>query len=398
MRALVMGCTRNAGLAVVRALAGVVDEVIGVDDRRMPGGLRSRHADAYDHFDAGENADSAAGLIRMTQRHSPQVVFPMAHARRVLVDPDAAAVRAVSLLPDLDAYLTLTDKARLYAQCQTLGVPAPRVLRADEARHRFTGSGADEPCTLVVKSRLDVGGGRATRFVRSEAELSEATRQLMATWGEIVITEYIPGPENRILAVELLFDRDSHLIGWFARDKLRLQPPRVGVSAVARSVHVPELVGHLLQLFRSVGWVGPAEVELKRDERDGRLKILEVNGRFSGAIGYAVEAGVNLPARYVEAVRGERPEVGVRPEFPEGLICVDWARLLASVSGEIRAGRNALAVLRQVAGEIRGQRLPAAWRWNDPVPTLGKWVLELRAFLGETRGRWSGGRPGGGVA
>ncbi len=42
-------------------------------------------------------------------------------------------------------------------------------------------------------------------------------------------------------------------------------------------------------------WHGPAQVEFKRDTRDGSMKIIDVNSRYWGTLDVSIQAGVNFP-------------------------------------------------------------------------------------------------------
>src|ERR1035441_7515271 len=46
--------------------------------------------------------------------------------------------------------------------------------------------------------------------------------------------------------------------------------------------------------LRSIGYIGLCEIELKRDQRDGRVKMIEANPRYSVTADAAPYAGVDL--------------------------------------------------------------------------------------------------------
>ena len=51
-----------------------------------------------------------------------------------------------------------------------------------------------------------------------------------------------------------------------------------------------------LALFGHAGLRGVANVEFKRDPRDGRLKLIECNARFTAANGLLTASGIDLGA------------------------------------------------------------------------------------------------------
>ena len=73
------------------------------------------------------------------------------------------------------------------------------------------------------------------------------------------------------------------------------------------------------RLLRALGWYGVAMVEFRRDPRDGRYKLIEVNHRFWGSLQLAVVSGVDFPALLCRLALGEEP--GPVPDYPAGVQC-----------------------------------------------------------------------------
>ena len=85
-----------------------------------------------------------------------------------------------------------------------------------------------------------------------------------------------------------------------------------------RPLHVQNLKdGQAVRLLRDINWHGPAQVEFKMDARTGRPVLMEVNGRFWGALALSVEAGVDFPHLACLLATGQAlPGV---PDYPVGL-------------------------------------------------------------------------------
>jgi predicted ATP-grasp superfamily ATP-dependent carboligase len=94
----------------------------------------------------------------------------------------------------------------------------------------------------------------------------------------------------------------------FAHRRLREKPPWGGVSTLSESVPLGhEILVKSARLLKALGWQGVAMAEFKRDRRDGRSKLMEVNGRFWGSLQLAIDAGVNFPLLLYRLSRGEDP-------------------------------------------------------------------------------------------
>jgi predicted ATP-grasp superfamily ATP-dependent carboligase len=89
---------------------------------------------------------------------------------------------------------------------------------------------------------------------------------------------------------------DGQLKAAFCHRRLREKPPWGGQSVYCESISLDEvLVQKSLGLLQAIGWQGPAMVEFKVDRRDGKAKLMEVNGRFWGSLQLAIDAGINFP-------------------------------------------------------------------------------------------------------
>jgi predicted ATP-grasp superfamily ATP-dependent carboligase len=92
--------------------------------------------------------------------------------------------------------------------------------------------------------------------------------------------------------------------------KLRKSPPFFGVCRVAEIADVPELRDPTLRILSRIGWWGMANAEYKLDPRDGRYRLMEINGRCFLMQGLALAAGVDYPGiAFQDVVHGERRPV-----------------------------------------------------------------------------------------
>jgi len=371
MKVLVTNCTRNSGVAVIRALAHGGFEVLGADDRRSPCGLRSRHVMApYIVLPHEHSPEFTSGLIEVLDRVRPDVVIPTRGVEAAVQARDEILARTHALLPKKAAFDVVNDKAELMILCRSLGIAAPRVFERDEAVGWLRSHAGNR---VVIKPRIDVGGGEGVEFVGDASGVMDVHARTIAMYGGAVITEYIPGPLTNLLAVQALFDDQSRLIAFFVMQKLRVWPPEVGPTVAALSVHRTELVLRLLPLFEAVAWCGPADVELKIDERDGVAKIYEINPRFSGALQFAIGCGVDLPGMLCRAASGERLPRVETATYPAGtryISGVDWGRAVLNELREARSSR--WAIMARAAGECRRPRVPTVYSLSDPAPLLAK--------------------------
>lgn len=202
----------------------------------------------------------------------------------------------------------------------------------------------------------------------------------------MLLQEYIPGGPDQHYFVDGYVDRHGVLAVRFARRRFRIFPPRFGNSTAVESValeEAAEAVEAMEKLASQAGLRGIFSAEFKRDERDQRFKLIEVNPRPWWYIEFAATCGADVcePAyREVLGLPLSRPEpyrVGVR------LICPyqDWRAWR-----ELPPGTTSLRELLTFwAGATQ-----ARWRLDDPVPWLFAVSRDSRSRLS----RWAAPRPG----
>ena len=108
----------------------------------------------------------------------------------------------------------------------------------------------------------------------------------------ILIQERIVGPG---LGIFMCYENGKPIAS-FSHKRLREKPPSGGVSVLRESIPLDPIAYQFSeQLLTSLQWQGVAMVEFKVDKRDGRPKLMEINGRFWGSLQLAIDSGVNFP-------------------------------------------------------------------------------------------------------
>jgi predicted ATP-grasp superfamily ATP-dependent carboligase len=159
----------------------------------------------------------------------------------------------------------------------------------------------------------------------------------------------------------------------------RQHPPEFGrASTFVETVDLPELESMSVEFLRSIDFYGLAELEYKRDPRDGVLKLLDFNARCWGYHGLGARAGVDFPALLFEDLAGRTPrerhaEIGVR-----------WVRLVTDLpTGALEIARRRLSV-RGYLRTLADADVESVFSRDDPLPGLLE--LALVPYLVRKRG------------
>ncbi len=275
----------------------------------------------------------------------------------------APHLRFVIAEPDLVEQLV--DKSRFQALAERMGLPIPRA-------HRLSPRAGEAPPALDLRfpvvlkplqRRTDWdahAAGRKAVVAEDARELAELWPFLAASGSDIIAQEQIPGPESRIESYHVYVDERGDVAGSFTGRKIRTFPEHHGHSTAVEITAQPDVAALGQEILDALRFRGVAKVDFKRAP-DGRLHLLEINGRFNlwhlpGAL-----AGVNLPALVYADLTG-RPRPAASPARPG----VTWCRPLRDVRAAHAMGTSPLRWL----GWARGCDAVSGLTQRDPQPFL----------------------------
>lgn len=203
------------------------------------------------------------------------------------------------LLPESTDAVTLAmlDKSRTYALARSIGVPAPLTAEVDsETALRAVIGDFTFPCALKPRHshRFAKVFGQKAIVTQDREELLAAFRAVNAEGMAMIVTEIIPGGDDRYCSYYSYLTPEGEALFHFTKRKPRQNPPGFGLGTYHVSEWLPDVAEMGLRFFEGVGLTGIGNVEFKRDPRDGSLKLIECNPRFTGADKLVVNAGVDM--------------------------------------------------------------------------------------------------------
>ncbi|MGQ0574877.1 MAG: carboxylate--amine ligase [Pseudonocardia sp.] len=292
---------------------------------------------------------------------------------------------------DVDAQLAMLDKLATYRRAREADVPTPLFWAvdgpADLSRHR-----SELVYPLIVKPLLShefkarFPGIRKFRVVDDWAGLQAAHAELHAAGVAVMLVEQIPGTDEQLCSYATYLDAAGDPTYDFVKRVIRRFPPGEGLACHHVTEHGSAVAAEVkelsLRLLKHVGLRGVANVEFIRDVRDGRLKLVECNARFSAADPLPTAAGLDLPLHvYCQALG--RPHA-MPASYPGGLHMVYPTDDLRAFLALRRAGTlTAGAWLRSLAHR---QVFPVL-RPGDPGPAVARAWTRLSKASGRLRSR-----------
>ncbi|MET0066114.1 MAG: ATP-grasp domain-containing protein [Candidatus Thiodiazotropha sp.] len=225
--------------------------------------------------------------------------------------------------PGVDLQGLLAHKQTQYRMAEEHGMPMPltRMINSVEELHDFS-QAAHFPC--LVKpwhfrewEKFSKDHPLYCQKV-SVAENEEALLKNYQLASEIntnvVLQEIIQGPDTSKRVYLSCYDKQSKRIANAMFQELRCVPFGFGPASVTVPIVDEEADEVCDNFLKSIGYKGICEIEVKRDSRDGKVKLIEANPRLSGGGDAAPYAGVDLCWIHYQELTG----VEVAPVKPSG--------------------------------------------------------------------------------
>ena len=288
------------GLAAIRSLGRRGLRVLALDHRPHALGFRSRYAEqrlAPDPLDDEKGfVEALRSLAEETDDALP--VFPThdEHVNAIARHARELGERFRYPFPSWEVLERIQSKRHQLETAKSVGVPVPHTLYPGSAEEAQA-AGEELGFPLIVKPSANVGFRRSHKrqLFRCEntAELERAYEAAAAY--EPMVQELIPSGPEEMYTLGSYLDRDGRALGLFSGRKLSQTRGYMGSARVGESIWVEEVVEQGLALLRALGFHGISQVEVMRDPRDGRYKLLEVNPRLWQWHSLAAACGVDLP-------------------------------------------------------------------------------------------------------
>jgi predicted ATP-grasp superfamily ATP-dependent carboligase len=366
--AVTLGGQTNA-LSVARELGlrGVAVHAIGGADSVA---RHSRHCTCFHLAEPGARQAQYRDLLeRVVPRGA--VIIPCDDEGLELIARDREELTGWGLRPahaNDAVVLDLLDKERTYEIARAAGVGAPRTitLRGEVDLD----AAIDEiglPCALKPLHIHEFARAfrRKVFLIRDADTLRRAYARTSELGLEMLLTEIVPGPEDRYWSYYTYIDGSGRPLTDFTKRKLRQHPYGFGGATYHVTGWAADVAEAGRRFLAAAGAQGVACVEFKRDIRTDEPRIIECNSRVTAANELVRLAGIELGwISYTQAAGLPVPEgrgfrEGVRLWYP-------LQDVLAYREGRARGELSAASWLRSLA---HPQGFPTL-SLRDPLPGL----------------------------
>ncbi len=266
-----------------------------------------------------------------------------------------------------ESYRLIYDKRIAHEWARLLGVDAPRSfipMRRDEL------PGPGLPFPVIIKPAIKRTFSRYSKKkairVESPSDLRDMLSHHLASVPveELMYQEIVPG-DGRYQWSYAGFFLNGEPVAAFTACRRRQHPPDFGrASTYVVALHDEEVEAKSRRLLAALAYTGLAEVEWKRDPRDGTLKFLEINARSWGWHTLATRVVGDVPKMLFDyllcgAVNPVEPKYGSR-----------WVKWITDVPVALHLFRRRELSWREYVSGLRGDLVSCDWERSDPAPFL----------------------------
>lgn len=359
-----------AGLAAVRGLGRAGIEVHVMDHSDGPG-LASRYASAASICPdpVSREADLLKTLIAYRGKFDQApVVYPSSDAFFEFVSRNRGALQPLYrfALPSLSASEAAIDKRKQHQIAEAAEVPFPRTVYpttltdVEEVKDSLRYPVFIKPVVGHQWRRYYPGKGF---LIENASELLAKYREILPTGLETMIQTYIVGPPTGMHSVALYRTKDGKCFGNFVARKIRQSGEDAGVGTLVESCTDEGLVALSVRFVNAMNYHGIAELEFKRDSRDGISRLIELNPRLWLQAQLASDTGMDFAQIQYRDLTGQ-PLGQISPSRP-GLRWLDWIADYQSCRSAHRKGELSLYRWFKSWSSARSY---ATFAWDDPKP------------------------------
>jgi predicted ATP-grasp superfamily ATP-dependent carboligase len=369
-------CRDRIGYNVLRSLGRKgLKVVVGVDQFSGMGIYSHYKYKSFSHPSFAQNERAFIQQLRQTLlKYTPQICIPTYEDIFVIAKyldefkdlPVQIPIANVNILNRLH------DKYDSIQLAKSLGIPTPETLRPKNENEIFDFlKEYEEPIVLkIIRSSASRGV-----FYLNKNNLFLVLDKIMTekniNYGDFLVQSYKKGAGY---GVSMLFNQ-GQLRAKFTHKRLREKVFTGGPSTVRVGIRNTILEEYSEHLLSKVGFHGVAMVEFKHNEQTGDSWFIEVNPRFWGSLGLAIQSGVDFPyLLYMMAVEGD-----VTPclDYKTG-ITVKWflGDILAIIN--YMKSTNSIIDMKDIFMKIHGYD---DFSLDDPLPILAEFFLYFNKII-----------------
>jgi D-aspartate ligase len=213
-------------------------------------------------------------------------------------------------VPSYDVVQTVVDKTLSYKLALELDIPTPQTFfpRNTEDLSKLSNT-ISYPCILKPIEGHLFKKQHSTKIIKIDS-VSMLYSEFKKEHDKypLMIQEIIEGKDSNIILYAAYYDLKGEPLAEFTGQKIRQTPPFFGNARVAKSITNNEIIDYSRKMLNKLNYSGSlVGVEFKYDNKDSKLKFIEINARSVMWYSLIEASGMNLPfIMYQDRVIGRK--------------------------------------------------------------------------------------------
>jgi protein-tyrosine-phosphatase/predicted ATP-grasp superfamily ATP-dependent carboligase len=219
-------------------------------------------------------------------------------------------------IPNQSVIEHLFDKTTTKSLALSLDVPVARGEILKIKKHRYEDLKAQFGSVFVVKPMLSfTSSNLATRqtvgVIEDQSTFVEYTKYIENN-DEFLVEEFFVGNGDGLSILAI----NGEVLEAFAHTRVN-EPRTGGGSSYRKAIPIDsQKLQACERICRATNYTGVGMFEFKTNSQTGKWILIEVNARFWGSIPLAIHAGIDFPAKYIEALLNSKPrQVGINTTY-----------------------------------------------------------------------------------
>lgn len=379
----------ETGLGVGRSLGRKGISVIGLDFKKDIG-FYSRYINGYIcPHPIEEEKDFVEYLLKFGREQkvkpvlfitSDDFLFSISRNRKPLLK------YFLINFPEEDIIESILDKFQQYRLAHRVGILVPKTFfpknlsEVEEIKNELS-----YPVFIKAQDvnlwRKNISKTIKGFIVMNEFELITKYQMIFNNGSNAIVQEIIKGPDTNHFKICCYISKKGNILLSFTLQKIRQQPIKFGVGAVVQSIHYPELMKVGEKFFSEIGYRGVGSAEFKLDERDGKLKLIELNPRYWQQNILSEKCGMSFPLIDYLEVTGQNPEPKFK--FCKG---IKWVNIYMDFDSFINYRREEGLTLNEWLKSLKNRKVFSDFASDDILPAFyeirfGKRLFKIPQYI-----------------
>ncbi|MBD3182828.1 hypothetical protein GF312_11095 [Candidatus Poribacteria bacterium] len=314
----------ETGLGAVRSLGKAGINVIGLESNPGMPGFKSRYCKAKLCPDpVHEPQKLLAFLLKEGKKQQEKgVLFPSTDAFVLFMSRNRSELSKCFhfALSSSQVVEAIVNKKLQYEMAQRIGTPYPQTLypetmeEVEQIKDQVIYPAFIKPYySHLWREKFDNKGFK----VDDAQQLCERYREIIPTGLKAMVQSIILGPNTNHFKVCAYMGEDNNPLLIFTLRKIRQYRTDFGIGTLVESLKYEELAQLGMQFFKGIQYRGIGSIEFKKDERDDKLKMIELNPRLWQQNYQATRCGMNFPLVQYLHLTGQK--VHLQTDFTEGI-------------------------------------------------------------------------------